>query len=440
MITRQVRFQLIAFLVIALVGLTYTGLRYAGLGRFFVDQGYVVSANFADSGGIFKGAEVTYRGVTSGKVTQLKLLKDGVQVDLRLNPGLKVPANTRAVVGNRSAVGEQFVDLQPQTNGTPFLKAGDDIPRSRTSIPVSPKELIVNLDDFVTSINLKDLGTTLDELGKAFNDAGPSLQTIVDDGNTLTRAALDNLPQTKTLIDDGKTALDTQRDVSGQFKSFNADLAKLTQTLRTSDPDFRRLYTNGGASAAQLTDLIRKNRSDLPILLDNLITFADIQKVRLPAIRQILVTYPNVVAGGFTVVPGDGTTHFGSVNDSTPTVCEQGYGGTNKRPPSDTSRRTPNMNAGCTLPRGSTSDVRGALKARQAGEAASRGGTQGSRVPSTGDSSNAGYTTMVGGYEPRTGGIVTNDGKRFTVSSSAGAEQRFGKDSWQWLLLGPLTK
>ena len=30
-------------------------------------------------------------------------------------------------------------------------------------------------------------------------------------------------------------------------------------------------------------------------------------------IEQILVTYPNVVAGGFTVAPDDGTTHFGLV-------------------------------------------------------------------------------------------------------------------------------
>ena len=97
MITRQTKLQLLVFLLISVVGLTYTGVRYAGLGRFFVDQGYVVSADFVDSGGIFDGAEVTYRGVPAGKVEELELIDGGVQVDLRLRPGTKIPSDVRAL-------------------------------------------------------------------------------------------------------------------------------------------------------------------------------------------------------------------------------------------------------------------------------------------------------------------------------------------------------
>lgn len=439
MITRQVRYQLIAFLVISVIGLSYTAVRYAGLGRFFIDQGYIVSATFADSGGIFEGAEVTYRGVLSGKVVDLELVPEGVKANLRLDPEVEVPSNVKALVANRSAVGEQFIDLQPQQDGKPFLEEGSEIPIANTDIPISPTELVVNLDDFVTSVDLDALGTTLEELGKAFDGAGPALQSIIDDGNTLTQAALDNLEPTKTLIKDGNTALNTQRDVAGQFKSFNADLALLTDTLRSSDPDFRRLYINGTQSANQLTDLIRNNRTDLPILLSNLITFAQIQKVRLPEIEQTLVTYPNVVAGGFTVVPDDGTTHFGLVMTQEPTICEQGYEGTNERRPEDVSRRTPNFEAGCTLPRGSESSVRGAARAREAANAS--GG--GSRVPATGEQAGkpaASKSTVFGDFNPRTNTVVTESGDRMKLRNNAGAARAFGADSWQWLLLSPLTK
>ena len=380
MITRQTKLQLMVFLLVSVVGLTYTGIRYAGLGKAFVDQGYVIAADFEDSGGIFEGAEVTYRGVPSGTVEELELIDDGVRVNLRLRPGTEIPTDVRALVGNRSAVGEQFVDLLPERAGEPYLDGGDVIPMSMTDIPITPTQLVVNLDDFVTSIDTDDLSTVLAELGTAFGDgAGESLQRIIDDGNVLTRAAIDALPETKALIRDSETALNTQRDVRGQFLSFNEDLADLTATLRSSDPDFRRLYANGTASANELTDLIQKNESDLPLLLGNLVTVAQIQKVRLPALRQILVTYPNVVAGGFTVAPGDGTTHFGLVTNQEPPICEQGYEGTDERPPQDVETRTPNLAAGCTLPDGSPSSVRGA-----------------SRV--------------------------------------------FGDDSWQWLLLGPLSR
>ncbi|MGI8537481.1 MAG: MCE family protein [Mycobacteriales bacterium] len=442
MISRQTKVQLLIFLLISAIGLTYTGVRYAGLGRYFVDQGYVVSADFADSGGIFQGAEVTYRGVPVGQVAGLSLIEDGVQVDLRLRPGTQIPSGARAVVANRSAIGEQYVDLLPTRDGAPYLAAGETIPQNQTSIPVSPTELIVNLDDFITSIDIEQLGVVLEELGTAFgNGAGDSLQRILDDGDVLTRAALEALPETTQLIRDGETVLDTQRDVSGQFRSFNEDLAKLTATLRTSDPDFRRLFANGTQSATELTDLIRKNRSDLPVLLQNLTTVAQIQKVRLPALRQILVTYPNVVAGGFTVVPGDGTTHFGLVTDDAPPICERGYEGTEKRSPFDTARRTPNLSAGCELPEGDPSSVRGGARAPRPGDAGSGGARSstaaGSGVPSVDDS---GDTMMFGDYDPASGRVITADGEQLSIGSTNGAQRVFGQDSWQWLLLGPLSR
>lgn len=451
MITRQTKAQLLVFLLISAIGLSYTGIRYAGLGRFFVDQGYVVSAEFVDSGGIFKGAEVTYRGVPRGKVVDLDLVEGGVEVDLRLRPGTQVPSDVRAVVANRSAVGEQYVDLQPARDGEPYLAAGDVIPRSRTEIPISPTQLVTNLDDFVRSIDTEALGTVLDELGAAFDDGtGEALQELVDSGNVLTRAALDALPETRTLIRDGNVALNTQRDVGPQFRSFNRDLALLTATLRSSDPDFRRLYANGTQSANQLTGLIRENRPDLPILLDNLVTVAQIQKVRVPAIRQALVTYPNVVAGGFTVAPGDGTTHFGLVSDSNPPPCRDGYETTDQRPGQDIEKRPPNFSAYCSQPRGSQSGVRGSrqapyapggkpfpengvLGAKQAAEPQS-GAAQGSRTPSFEDS------LLFGDHDPATGRVITEDGQRLSIGSTNGAQRLFGDDSWQWLLLGPLSR
>ena len=449
MITRQTKLQLLVFLIISAVGLSYTGVRYAGLGKYFLDQGYVVSADFVDSGGIFERAEVTYRGVTVGTVADLKLIEDGVRLDLRLQPGTRVPDDLRAVVRNRSAVGEQFVDLQPTRDGEPYLKQGSVIAMGDTDIPLQPSELIVNLDDFVTSIDTDDLGIVLDELGQAFDgNAGRSLQQIIDSGNTLTLAAQDALPETKALLRDGNTALETQIDVGDQFKSFNRDLALLTETLVTSDPDFRRLFANGTDSAREVTDLIKANRKAVPLLFDNFITLAQVQKVRLDGLQQILVTYPNVVAGGFTVVPGDGTSHFGLVDEPDPPICEEGYETTEQRPPQDISKRKPNLKAFCALREG-PSNVRGAQRAPypagdspfpydKSGRPTSPQGstaTSSSRTPSF-----EGDTVVFGDHDPETGRVVTADGRRFTLGSSAGASRVLGADSWQWLMLGPLSQ
>jgi phospholipid/cholesterol/gamma-HCH transport system substrate-binding protein len=168
------------------------------------------------------------------------------------------------------------------------------------------------------------------------------------------------------------------------------------------------------------------------------------------------VTYPNVVAGGFTVVPGDGTTHFGLVDESAPPICETGYDDTQKREPEDLTRRTPNLLAGCALPPDAPTGVRGARNTPRPSDQSAfegmkdvRGGNQqaasNSRTPSTGEqpagAQASGEDTVVfGDHDPATGRVVTQDGRRYTIGSSAGASQVLGGDSWRWLLLGPLSR
>ena len=107
------------FLLITVVGIAFVGARYAQVDRLFVDDSYTVSASFAESGGIFTGAEVTYRGQPVGRVGKLTLLNDGVNVDLDIDKKTKIPSDLLAVVANRSAIGEQYVDLQPRRRSTP---------------------------------------------------------------------------------------------------------------------------------------------------------------------------------------------------------------------------------------------------------------------------------------------------------------------------------
>jgi hypothetical protein len=43
-------------------------------------------------------------------------------------------------------------------------------------------------------------------------------------------------------------------------------------------------------------------------------------------------------------------------------------------------------------------------------------------------------------YDPISGRVITTEGQRFTLGSTAGASARFGSDSWRWLLLNPLAQ
>ncbi|MET7512724.1 MlaD family protein [Streptomyces sp. NPDC005480] len=425
MITRTVKAQLLAFATVTAVGVSYVGAEYTGLTDAVLGRGYTVRADFADSGGIFPGAEVTYRGVPVGRVGSLRLTgSDGVSVALDIKDGApRIPADTLAVVANRSAVGEQYVDLQPRTSHGPYLLAGGSIPRGSTRVPLPTTDLVLSLDRLVNSVGKDDLRVTVDELDKAFSGTGPNLSRLVDSGNALVGSASESLPQTVSLIEDSRKVLKTQADQGSSIKSFAHDLALLSAQLKSSDGDLRKLIGNATPAAQEVNSLLKATGPRLSVLLANLISGGQVTLARLPGVEQSLVTFPALVAGSYTVVPGDGTTHFGLVvNADDPPPCTQGYG-TARRDPSDTSKREANTGARCTAPRGSKTSVRGAQNA------------PGARAASGGANQSA-YVTP---YDPETGTATGPDGRPVEIGSTGGQQSVFGKESWQWLLVGPMA-
>ncbi|MFT4288218.1 MCE family protein [Nocardioides sp.] len=353
MITRRTKLQLLVFAIITLVGVTYTGARYARLDRLFYSDSYTVVAHFAVSGGIYQGAEVTYRGVKIGQVKKLELTEDGVDVYLGVDKSYDaIPADTLAVVGNRSAIGEQYVELQPQSKAEPYLRDGTELARSETRTPLPTEQLLADAATTVDSVDQQALQTTVTELGAAFAGTGEDLQQILDTGMSFIQTANDNFDVTTALIRDANTVLSGQVDTQSSIRDFAKNLELFSGTLAGNDKALRRLLVNGAAGAAELKTFLDENKVDLTELLSESVTTGEIVLKKLPGLKQALVLYPYVVEGGFTVASKDSNTglydaHFGLV--LTPAnLCYQGYGGTKKRAPQDGSNKPMNTDARCT--------------------------------------------------------------------------------------------
>jgi len=426
MITKKTKIQLVIFVLITLVGVAFVGARYARLDRLFLDDSYRVVAHFKEAGGIFAGAEVSYRGVTVGQVGELEVTEEGVDVLLDIdNDSDPIAADATALVANRSAVGEQFVDLQPQSDSGPYLEDDSEIALDRTETPISTTKLLVDVDTTVNSVNRQSLRTVVSELGAAFNGTGKNLSQIIDTSNSFIETANDNFDVTTSLIQDSNVVLKTQLDSASNIQSFARDLALLSDTLVQSDPDLRRVIDSGSATANQLRTFLEENRVDLGQLINSLITTGEITRVHLDGIEQVLVVYPYVVAGGYTVVAKDPDTglfdaHFGMITQPEPHVCKRGYGSTNKRTPQNRGDAPMNFQARCTEPQAKSS-ARGAQHAPRAGTAY--------RAP------------VVASYDPETRKLkYTDENPSDSVSYTGGAAAAFGEESWKWLLLQPLAE
>ncbi|WP_295701987.1 MlaD family protein [Lapillicoccus sp.] len=380
MLGRKVIVQVALFLVVALVGTAVIAIRYVQVPRLIGASGYTVVMSMPDTGGAYTDAEVTYRGVSVGQVGAIRLTGSGVEADLDItSEAPPIPADLVAVVANRSAIGEQYVDLRPKSDSGPFLAAGSHVAVAASDLPIDINTLLLHVDGFVQSVPQDSLRTVVDELGNATKGSGENIQVLVDAGRAFTKAASDNFPATQGLINNSVTVLATQQGSSDNIKSFSSSLQLVAKQLQSSDGDLRTLIAAAPGAATELNALITEVGVPLGVLMGNLLTTAQVFSANSAGLQGVYVRVPQAISAGYNIIGPDGlkvglvTTFFD------PLPCTSGYGGTALRPPTDTSAGQPlNQQARCTAPASSGTDVRGigpALAASTAAGTLGAGGT-----------------------------------------------------------------
>jgi phospholipid/cholesterol/gamma-HCH transport system substrate-binding protein len=370
MITLGTRLRTLAFLLLSVSVIAFIGSRYADLGRYVGVRGYYVAKlELSETGGLFPGSNITYRGVSVGRVGELHLTDDGVVADLKIDDSAPpIPSSLRAVVANLSAVGEQYVDLRPSHNAGPYLRDGAVIPRSVSATPAPVTDLLKSARDFTGSVPLESLRVVVDEFYQAFNGQGPYLQALMDAQNTFIRAADANIGPTSTLIRDGEVALRTQNEEAAALKAFAGSARLLAQQLRTSDGDLRKLIATAPQASGEVTGLLRDLDPSVAVVIANLLTVSELTVTRVDGLEELMVRLPQVTSIGSTVV-NDGKLHFGlATTFFNPLPCTRGYGGTTYRNGLNTSAAPPlNTGARCAMPASSGVNVRGAANAPRGG-------------------------------------------------------------------------
>ncbi|MFH9296944.1 MCE family protein [Streptomyces sp. NPDC017520] len=370
MITLAIRLKNVAFLVIATLALGYLGVRYADLGHYVgLRSYYTVTVQLPQTGGLYTHSNVTYRGVSVGRVGPIELTEDGVEAELRIeNDAPPIPDSLTAVVANLSAVGEQYVDLRPTRKEGPFLGNGSVIDEADTTTPAPPTSVLTSVDDLASSVDLESLRTVVEEFGAAFEGRGDDLQVLLDTGGDFVEAADKALPVTTRLMADGERVLRTQAEQGQALKGFASGAKELAAELKGSDTDLRRLIATTPDAAVQISGLLRDLDPAFGVVVANLLTTSEVAVTRQRGLEELLVKLPAVAAAGASAVDDDGARFGMSVTFFEPLPCTAGYGGTVYRNGLNTSDGPAvNTAARCTSSPGTGINVRGSANAPQGG-------------------------------------------------------------------------
>ncbi|MCX2968337.1 MULTISPECIES: MCE family protein [Streptomyces] len=371
MLTTATKLKNLAFLVIGTLAVAYLGAVYADLGRFVgLPDHYRVQVELAETGGLFTGAKVTYRGVSVGRVAAIDLTDTAVVAELHIDDDApRVPADLTAEVAALSAVGEQYLDLVPATDVGPYLADGAVIDRQDTTTPAHVTEMLTSLDALVASVDTASLRTVVDELGQAFDGRGDDVATLLDTSGEFLAAADEALPATTALITDAETVLRTQSEEGEALRSFAAGTKELAAELRDHDSDLRRLISATPGAVNQVTALLRDVDPGLSVVLANLTTTSELLVTRQRGVEELLIQAPRAVAAAATAVTQEGDLRLGmALTFFAPLPCTAGYEDTVLRNGLDTSPAPPlNTDARCTAPPGSGQNVRGSANAPDGG-------------------------------------------------------------------------
>jgi len=363
---RLARIQLTIFAIITVLSVGAIAVFYLHVPARLGIGAYHVTAEFASGGGLYKNANVTYRGVTVGRVEAVTLTDDSVEAHMRLNTDYRIPENVTATVKSVSAVGEQYIDLVPPDKpSNAALHDGSRIDESRTAIGQDVEGLLQQADALVSSISNTRLHDLLRETFKAFNGSGPELARLIQSARLLVDEANASWPQTSQLIDQVGPFLEAQIRSGDDIRSLSDGLARFTTELRQADPQLRALLVTAPGAAGEASNTFSGIRPSFPVLAASLANIGRVGVIYNKSIEQALVIFPALMSALITVAGGVPYDEGGKLDFKLdlgdPPPCSTGFLPPQFiRPPADQTVRELPRDMYCKVPQNDPSAVRGA--------------------------------------------------------------------------------
>jgi phospholipid/cholesterol/gamma-HCH transport system substrate-binding protein len=370
-LTRRIWIQLAVFVVVSLVAAAVMIFGYINLPEMLFGTGhYTVTVELPQTGGLYKNANVTYRGTEVGRVEEVRLTDNNVEAVLSLESDVALPSDLDAQVHSANAVGEQYVALLPRDAASPPLKNGDVIPLSRASVPPDINDLLDATNRGLAAIPHDNLKTAVDEAYIAVGGLGPEIRRFVKGSTGLAIDARKNLDPLTALIDQSQPVLDSQTQTSDAVQAWAAHLATITGQLQAQDSAVAGVLEKGASAADESRQLFERLQPTLPIVLANLVSVADVAVTYRNDIEQLLVLLPQATAAMQAVLVPNLNTKQGykgvylsfNLNVNLPPPCTTGYlpSQQQRAPTFEDYPEHPPGDLYCRIPQDSVNNVRGA--------------------------------------------------------------------------------
>jgi phospholipid/cholesterol/gamma-HCH transport system substrate-binding protein len=336
-ITSFVKKQLLVFAILTAVATVVLGGYYLHLPATLGLGHYTLKADLPSSGGLYRTANVTYRGATIGKVTEVVPTRTGVEATMSIADRYKVPVDATANVHSVSAIGEQYLDLVSTGNPGKFFSPGQII-----TVGTVPAEIGTALDAVqrgLAALPKKKIAQLLDETSRAFGGLGPALHRFVDSTQALAGDLAANKSDINAIIANS-TLLESTAASGPDIRRWVHNLNTVAIQTARVDPQLKSILTNAPPTLDAATTVVSGVRESLPQTLANLDVISGLLLRYHKGVEQVLVLLPqNAAIGQATTLnfPGEVSLDLAlAINQAPP--CLTGFLPASQwRSPADTS-------------------------------------------------------------------------------------------------------
>jgi phospholipid/cholesterol/gamma-HCH transport system substrate-binding protein len=223
-----------------------------------------------------------------------------------LKPNENVPADSLAVIRTTSLLGEKFVDLQPQTDGPPYLEDGDTLDLNVTSKATELEDVFAKLAGVLGTGNLEQINRLTASQAKILENHTADVREVLKKLRTFTGVLADRKTQISSSIDSLDSVARTIKSDSSTLTNFLRSFADSSEVLANNKEGLQSLlisldrFSNVTAQLLAQTERgVNSQFQDLKPILETLVGNTDQLRETLQTLATFTEYFPETMPGDF---------------------------------------------------------------------------------------------------------------------------------------------
>jgi len=270
-----------------------------------------LSMDVADINNIVVDSNVLFRGVPVGKVSRVDSSVSTATIHFYVDDKYEVPADSLVRLENLSALGESYLELEPQSSGGPVFQDGQRIAADYVKQPLSISELGTSVVRVLNELNPDQLQSVIGEADTGLPDPYTVLPNLQRASLLLRNTTTDLHGRGAEVLENSQSLLENAGFVGPALASaapYLRQLGPLTATVTDESMSlFMRANTPSnvfilGKLVRRIQKLLDDRGPDIRVLTEPLLA-----NVNAIAAALSTVDTSQILANLLSAIPEDGT-------------------------------------------------------------------------------------------------------------------------------------